>query len=797
MGLLDFLRSGPPTALTLPRAEAKDSGTPAMFEMRSSREPYANYMTGQGTDRDPLSAEQPRWSFEPLRRPYRESMFRLDGLARRVVELIPNDATQNGADSWAVLDHSEDPTPLDDVPALDDLHVKVYEADVAARKDGDSAIFMLVEESGEFSDARQALPLDLDAVTALRGLIVVEKAELFPRTYQRVLGSDDGVEFGEPLTWLVTLQRGGSSLTLVVHSSRLVMFQGAQIGNVHFTPAADGWGHDSVLDGTVNALLGVHRARRGRNRVFERIMTWFAKTKFPTPDKATKTPFQDIMDRLQQRWALLRTMTSLGVGLLNDTEEIQQLSAPVSGVADLSEAAIKDLALATGLPVGRWLGEVGGWSGGEAYKADYRASLQSYMKRRYGPGLERIYTVAYATRGPVPPFEIVFNPLEAMDPQQAADERLTLIEGDQKLLEMFPESRETIRRSRLENGWRRDLQPMTLEELDLEEGPDLATLEEALLMSGEPEQDAEGDDDPIKVPAYIVRAAKLGQRLRREHGVGAQSAPEGETPQGVVSARMLASGKVTRGFVRSKMLPFLTRHLKQVASNNERRSPGWQNTSDPSPRWVALLLWGENGNGRAFRWAQSVAPTRDALVTDADFSSSACLSFELHPDDVQAWRDMQAAVAAIVPLEGYDAGDPPPATPHSTILYYGDVRKSNRPHVLRAVVGALAAHTAPTPEPIEVTTFDAGSDGRVPVIIELAPTGLSRFYKAVLVACAPYVTATQFPKYRPHITLGYARPTPEQSEAIKALTPPTLKPFPEITLQWQGAPALHLPLEIP
>lgn len=797
MGLLDFLRTGPPTALTLPRAEAKDSGTPAMFEMRSSREPYANYMTGQGTDRDPLSAEQPRWSFEPLRRPYRESMFRLDGLARRVVELIPNDATQNGADSWAVLDHSEDPTPLDDVPALADLHVKVYDADVAARKDGDSAIFMLVEESGEFSDARQALPLDLDAVTALRGLIVVEKAELFPRTYQRVLGSDDGVEFGEPLTWLVTLQRGGSSLTLVVHSSRLVMFQGAQIGNVHFTPASDGWGHDSVLDGTVNALLGVHRARRGRNRVFERIMTWFAKTKFPTPEKGVKSPFQDIMDRLQQRWALLRTMTSLGVGLLNDTEEIQQLNAPVSGVADLSEAAIKDLALATGIPVGRWLGEVGGWSGGEAYKADYRASLQSYMKRRYGPGLERIYTVAYATRGPVPPFEIVFNPLEAMDPQQAADERLTLIEGDQKLLEMFPESRETIRRSRLENGWRRDLQPMTLEELDLEEGPDLATLEEALFMAGEPEQDAEGDDDHIKVPAYIVRAAKLGQRLRREHGVGAQTAPEGETPQGVVSARMLASGKVTRGFVRSKMLPFLTRHLKQVASNGERRSPGWQNTSDPSPRWVALLLWGENGNGRAFRWAQSVAPTRDALVTDADFSSSACLSFELHPDDVQAWRDLQAAVAEIVPLEGRDAGDPPPVSPHSTILYYGDVRKSNRPHVLRAVVGALAAHTAPTPEPIEVTTFDAGSDGRVPVIIELAPTGLSRFYKAVLVACAPYVTATQFPKYRPHITLGYARPTPEQIEAIKALTPPTLKPFPEITLQWQGAPALHLPLEIP
>jgi 2'-5' RNA ligase len=338
---------------------------------------------------------------------------------------------------------------------------------------------------------------------------------------------------------------------------------------------------------------------------------------------------------------------------------------------------------------------------------------------------------------------------------------------------------------------------MTLEELDLEEGPNLATLEEALLMAGEPEQDAEGDDDPIKVPAYIVRAAKQGQRLRKEHGVGAQSAPEGETPQGVVSARMLASGKVTRGFVRSKMLPFLTRHLKQVASNNERKSPGWQNASDPSPRWVALLLWGENGNGRAFRWAQSVTSVQDALVTDADFSTSACLSFELDPDDVQAWRDLQAAVAEIVPLEGYDAGDPAHLTPHSTILYYGDVRKSNRPHVLRAVVNALAAHTAPTPEPLEVTTFDAAPDGRVPVIIELAPTGLTKFYKAVLVACAPYVTATQFPKYRPHITLGYARPMPEQIEAIKALTVPTLKPFPEITLQWQGAPALHLPLESP
>ena len=114
MGLLDFLRSGSTTALTLPKVAAVDSGTPPMFEMRGSRDPYLNYMTGQGTDRDPLAAEQARDYFTPERRNRREALVRGDGLARRVVTLIPDDATQNGADSWAVLDHSDDPTPLDD-----------------------------------------------------------------------------------------------------------------------------------------------------------------------------------------------------------------------------------------------------------------------------------------------------------------------------------------------------------------------------------------------------------------------------------------------------------------------------------------------------------------------------------------------------------------------------------------------------------------------------------------------------------------------------------------------------------
>ena len=797
MGLLDFLTGGSTTALRLPSrvetdAAADVSNLPGMFEVRGSRDPFINSMTGLGTDRDPRSSEQARWTFEPMRKERLEALYRLEGLPRRIVELPPTYATQAGAESWSIRDASEDAAPLEDVAVGLNLHQRVYAADVAARLYGDSAIYMVVEEGGALSD--QALPLDLDAVTGMRDLLVVEAPEMEILEVQREVGSLDGPSFGEPILWRLNLQRNGVFRSFTVHASRLVLFSGAHVGFSPTVVTSKGWGHDSVLEGAVGAIMGLNDARRGRSRVFERIMTWWAKTTFPTGAQNLKSNAEEMLTGLKNRFALLRVMTSLGVGLLHKDEEIQQLNAPVSGVAELSDSAAKDLCRSTGLPMGLLDGEIGGWSRGEGWQAGWRVQVASYQKNRYTGPLTQIYTVLFAIQGEVPLFSIEFAPLESLGPLEVAEERLLIAQADQLYAEMFPEAKGAIRRSRMETGFRRVLQPMLPEEIDVEEAPDLSALLSA--APEDPTEDASGDADTLRVPAYISAAARLGQRLRREFGRGASWAPEGEVPQGVVSARMLASGKVTRGFVRSKMLPFLTRHLKQVAAGGERQSEGWQNPRNPSPRWVALLLWGENGGGRAFRWAQQQvkAAQADALAKDADLSDSALVTFDLAPEDIEAWKALQAVVAAIVPLEGYDPGDPMPSEPHATLLYLGTVRRAFKTAVAAALGDTFADNAAPLPEVIGVRCFEA-QGGRCPVVIELRPKGLAGFYRRALRALAPYVSAEQWPDYRPHVTLGFARVTDEQRSLIESLPVHPLRALPALRLVWQGTNALTLNLE--
>lgn len=797
MGWRDYLGIGPGVRLNLSQVQDASSvssvaNPPAMFEMRASREPFLNMATGQGTDRDPDSSEQPRWNFEPLRREYLESVYRMDGLARRVIEIPPDDALQNGAESWTVLDHSENPQPLSDVAALDDLHVKIHLADVCARWKGDSAIFMCIEESGTFEEAQQALPLELDRVTGLRDLVVLEKADLRPAVYQRELGAEDGPSIGEVILWDVTVRRpGGMMLVLRVHSSRLVMFHGAHIGTCPNISTTDGWGHDSVLEGAVRALMGIHTGRRGRSKIFNKIMTWFATTSFPKGQANTKTNAPDIMESLKSRWSLLRIMTSLGVGLLNEGETIQQLTAPVGGVAELSDAQIKDLALATGIPVGRWLGEIGGWSNGESYKADWRATIASYMKRRYERPLRRIYEVAYAAVGEVPAFDIVFSPLEVMDHIQSAEERLLLLQGDQIAADLYPAMKPALVRSRAYSGWQRTVQPMTEDEIaayeDGLEPEDLDLIDDPTLADDpDPENEdvLEGDAGTrVTVPLAVRRKARLGLKLSRLF-------KRGGTAVGKQSARLLASGSFPVSRL-PRLTSFFDRHDIQIRRNNERSSAGW-GPKDPSARYIAWLLW---GGDEGWAWAKRERARLERVTEDADFSDAALLAFELGDDDLVTWRALRDQAAEIVALEGHADGDPMLEDAHLTLVYFGTVKKGSKADAAKDFINAFASVAAPEPEVLGVRLFPAQADGRCPVVIEFKPKGLSGLYRRALVALVSHVTATQFPKYRPHVTLGYARPNEEERKLLEALDVPPFHPLPELTLTWQGNPAVHLPLE--
>ena len=148
-----------------------------------------------------------------------------------------------------------------------------------------------------------------------------------------------------------------------------------------------------------------------------------------------------------------------------------------------------------------------------------------------------------------------------------------------------------------------------------------------------------------------------------------------------------------------------------------------------------------------------VAPRVDASP------SSTLIVLEQDPADV---ADLVSAVRRIVPdLD-------PELWPHLTLLYLGDVPERAAAR-LRALAIDLADEIPEALIPVEVGPL--GDDGAI--VLHVRRRGLAAAQDRLLRAAAPVVRAGQFPRFVPHITLGYARSlTDAQIEALAALSVP-------------------------
>lgn len=94
----------------------------------------------------------------------------------------------------------------------------------------------------------------------------------------------------------------------------------------------------------------------------------------------------------------------------------------------------------------------------------------------------------------------------------------------------------------------------------------------------------------FRPPESVKNAAKRGLELRRQFG-------RGGTSVGVARARDLSNGKNVSPSTIRRMVSYFARHAVDAKAKN------WGNASNPSPGWVAWLLWGGDA-GRT--WANKV-----------------------------------------------------------------------------------------------------------------------------------------------------------------------------------------------
>ena len=135
--------------------------------------------------------------------------------------------------------------------------------------------------------------------------------------------------------------------------------------------------------------------------------------------------------------------------------------------------------------------------------------------------------------------------------------------------------------------------------------------------------------------------------------------------------------------------------------------------------------------------------------------------------------DLVERVRAVVPEIEIEAW------PHVTLLYLGEVPARSMPAIERI----LPEHADDWPEeltPVEIGPL--GDDGAI--VLHLRTGGLGAPQARLLRALAPEIRERQYPAFRPHITIGYARDlTDEQIAALAAIPVPSAIPAGALVLR--------------
>lgn len=327
-----------------------------------------NYAANLGTSRDKAAYSgfvQTFWPEPQLLVNYRESWA-----AAKIVDIPARDATR----AWRSWQAKKD--QIDKIERLERIHgvqLKVEQALILARLYGGAAIYIGTNQS---SDPSKPLR-DNEQIRYLR---VLTKTQLKAGLIDLDLESE---YFGQPAYYQLVSQ----DTFLDIHPSRLVRFVGKRVPDAGIAMGFDnGWG-DSVLASCMTAVLRAESTMANANSlVFESKVDVLG-----IPDLAQS--FNDNPD--YEKLLLKRASVSAlakginGMLLIDAAETYESKSASFSGLHELIEKFLQEIAGASDIPVTRLLGQSpsGLNSTGESDLRNYYDRVNADQNLTIGPAM--------------------------------------------------------------------------------------------------------------------------------------------------------------------------------------------------------------------------------------------------------------------------------------------------------------------------------------------------------------------------------------------------------------------------
>lgn len=288
---------------------------------------------------------------------------------------------------------------------------KILEASKKGRLFGGAALYIGT------GDENPSLPLDPEKIgkAGIKHLTVLTRRQLKAGTIDR---DPESEWFNKPENYYLT---GVNGKQLIIHPSRLVLFNGAMAPDDDISGMTQGWG-ESILTATLDAIKNADStAGNIASLIFEAKIDIIKIPGF-TENIGNKA----YEDAILSRYTLANTIKGInGTLILDAEEEYESKSAQLAGLTDILMAFMQIVSGAADIPVTRLLGQspAGMNATGTSDMKNYHDRIQSIQELELTPAMARLdeCIIRSATGARDEAIYYDWAPLEQMSEKERAD----------------------------------------------------------------------------------------------------------------------------------------------------------------------------------------------------------------------------------------------------------------------------------------------------------------------------------------------------------------------------------------
>lgn len=376
---------------------------------------WLNLITGLGVrGKDKRVASETFWNrHDEL---FFEHLYASDGLAARIVNLLPEEACRQPW-SYSGVSKEESQAYLMRLKTLN-CRGKLVDAWKQARKYGGSAILYLSRGSNRMDEPM----LDSEEVT---GLQVLGRFELHA-DFSSIDMNPLSPYFRLPTKYRLNLLQDTSSYlsSPLIHVSRLELFHGAKLPRRLFIE--NGYWHDSVLTKPYNSLRNFQTSNDAAAAILQDFNVGVFKMR-----NLAELVAAGKEDQIRERIELANYSKSVIRSLIIDeSETYEEKSRTVTGMPELLRAAADNLVAQTDIPHTKLLGEspVGSNATGNSTVMAWYDYVDSQRAEYLAPKI--ISLTKKLNRKAPEDLDVDFQPLWQLDKKEEADVRVKVAQAD-------------------------------------------------------------------------------------------------------------------------------------------------------------------------------------------------------------------------------------------------------------------------------------------------------------------------------------------------------------------------------